>query len=115
MLLLRGKLNKPAPGVSSTDVRKVAETAVAPLERRIESLELACAGMWELIKSKFELTDEELMAVIERLDTRDAKFDAEITEEVEEKCPSCGRGVVAKRTAKCLWCGADLPRGPFQL
>lgn len=115
LFLLRRELTKKPNVVSPSDIRSAAESVVMPLERRVDSLELACSAMWELLKDQHGFTDEQLTVKMQELDARDGRIDGEITPESEEKCPSCGRSVLTKRGPKCLWCGADLPRGPFQV
>ena len=39
-------------GASATDISIATERVSQDLNRRIESLELACAGLWELLKAK---------------------------------------------------------------
>lgn len=39
-------------GATAADARLAAESVVMPLESRIEHLELACAGLWTLLKKK---------------------------------------------------------------
>ena len=114
-MLLRSRIAKPAAtGISEVDARNSVANAVQPLERRIESLELACTAMWELLKSKVEVTDEELRDLMHKLEGpqhSEISIDDEV--ETEETCPTCGRKVLTKRGARCLWCGAEIVRGPF--
>lgn len=111
--LLSQQVRPTSGGLSQTDMRLTAESAVMPLESRIDALELACAGMWELLKFKFQMTDDELAAAINTVDARDGKVDGKITQSASETCPHCGRRLLTKARAKCVWCGAELARSPF--
>ncbi len=99
-------------GASATDISIATERVSQDLNRRIESLELACAGLWELLKAKNGYTDEELVAVIREVDLRDGKEDGRVRP-TDEKCPSCGRQLLSRKSPNCSWCGADLGRGPL--
>jgi hypothetical protein len=76
-------------------------------EQRLHALEIACAGLWELLKQKNGLSDDELVAVIKDLD---AKKHADPS---LDKCPICGHPMLTHNHAHCLWCGADLKAQPF--
>lgn len=100
-----------AASVSNT-VRNATQDAVMPLERRIEHLELACAGLWELLKFKLQCTDDELMNAIQHVDARDGVMDGRAGPPAG-LCPSCGRKLLTRSSAKCSWCGADVKVDPF--
>jgi hypothetical protein len=82
------------------------------LEARLEALELACGGLWELLKTKHGYSDEELVRVIHELDARDGVMDGRVTP-LKENCPNCGRQLVTKQRKRCVWCGAELALKPF--
>ena len=83
-----------------------------PLEKRVEHLELACAGLWELLKFKLNCTDEELVNAIQTVDARDGVVDGRAGP-AAGVCPSCHRKLLTKSSNKCSWCGADLQLDPF--
>lgn len=82
------------------------------LEARLDTLELACAGLWELLKSKHGYTDAELAKVIEEVDLRDGKKDGKVSMR-QELCPSCGRRLLTRQRHHCAWCGVELAQRPF--
>lgn len=82
------------------------------LESRIDALELACAGLWEMLKSKHGYSDEDIVEFIHRVDTRDGKLDGKAGSAVQ-LCPSCGRKLITRSRVRCTWCGAELPPEPF--
>lgn len=75
------------------------------LEDRIDSLELALAGLWRLLKTKHGATDEELIAAITEADGEDGKVDGRIRNRATD-CPSCGRPLLTRTRGVCSWCGA---------
>jgi hypothetical protein len=87
-----------APGQQRTDF----------LEDRIDALELACAGLWRLLKAKHGYTDDELAAAITDVDAADGKVDGKMRSRPSE-CPACGRQLLTRSREKCSWCGARLP------
>lgn len=82
------------------------------LERRIESLELACAGLWTLLKEQHGYTDEELVEAVRQVDLRDGTEDGKISGSIEV-CPQCNRKMLTRKSPNCSWCGAELARSPF--
>ena len=78
---------------------------VMAIHSRLDALELACAGLWELVKDKAGYTDEEIAHYIRQVDMRDGKLDGRMRAEI---CPGCGRRLLARGNRKCLWCGSEL-------
>ncbi len=75
------------------------------LESRLHSLELACAGLWELLKQKNGYTDDELVDLIKQLDQKRGAHAGTTGPTV---CPKCGHQMLTHNHSKCLWCGANL-------
>lgn len=82
------------------------------LVMRVESLELACAGLWRLLKEHHGYTDEQLVAWIDHVDQEDGKLDGKRRTR-GEACLQCGRPALTRSRGKCLWCGADMKRQPL--
>lgn len=87
-------------------------TEINELKKRIDSLELACAGLWELLKFKTGATEDELAKAIEAVDARDGEVDGKIRRTVGN-CPSCKRKLALRRAPNCAWCGAPVKLSPF--
>ena len=79
------------------------------IRSRLDALELACAGLWELLKSRAGFTDEEIAGFIREVDLRDGKLDGKDSSP-SAFCPSCSRRLLGRGHKKCLWCGAELPQ-----
>lgn len=74
---------------------------------------LVTRAMWELLREKAGLTDEDLMQKVTELDLADGTRDGRLATGVRS-CASCGR-TLGRRQGHCLYCGAhDASRGPFE-
>lgn len=83
------------------------------LQQRVDTLELACAALWRLLKEHNGFTDEQLQAAIHDVDAADGTVDGKVTPR-SGTCPHCGQRILSRTAGKCLWCGAPLAAGPFQ-
>src|SRR5690349_14411839 len=96
--ILYDMMRTPAP--SKADVRGQVESAVTPIESRLDHLELACAGLWKLLKDKHGYSDEELVAAIQEVDGRDGQLDGKIAH-VSQVCPHCQRKLLSRTPMVC--------------
>ena len=88
--------------------KAISETAY--LKERLEHLQLALQSMWDLLREKTGLTDQDLRQKI---------ADNVLTREGEEGkfpkealiCQSCGRPISSRRKI-CLYCGTKSTDGP---
>jgi hypothetical protein len=100
------------------DAERVAESAeskaerlsrsITDLQRQVDRLSLACQALWEMLRERSDMTEEELDAKILETDGRDGSVDGKIGVQAMD-CPSCGRKTNSKRSS-CLMCGAPLKR-----
>lgn len=113
--MLTGAPYGPASSLGTTarEAQLAAESAVIELTSRVESLELACAGLWELLKTKHGYTNDELVAAVRAVDGRDGNIDGKVTPTSREGCPHCGRLLLSRRSMKCNWCGGEIGRVPL--
>lgn len=91
---------------ASTDAAS-AKRDVVELERDLGRLKLACAAVWELVKTKTNLTEDDLVMMMAQLDAKDGVADGQLTRGVR-KCVQCQR-TVPHRQNKCMYCGAVQP------
>jgi hypothetical protein len=82
------------------------------VEQRLDALELACAGLWKLLRDKHGYTNEELTTIIHDIDAADGAVDGKMSPQ-GGVCPHCGHRLLSRTVTKCLWCGAPLATGPF--
>lgn len=75
---------------------------------RIDSLALTCQAMWELIRERTTLTDDDIEGRMQQIDLRDGKADGRMNAPVFE-CTDCGRSV-SRRHFRCLYCGTEFER-----
>ena len=78
------------------------------LTDKVERLSLACQGMWELIRDRTQITEQDLEAKMLEIDARDGKVDGKISTQALN-CHACGRPTSSKRN-RCVMCGAPLRR-----
>ena len=75
-----------APATSSGAEPKASEAVrdVRKLQERLDKLTLVSMAMWELLKERGELTEEELMEKVREIDLRDGEPDGKVTKLVPE-------------------------------
>ena len=88
-----------------------AENRVREARSRFERLELVCEAMWNLLKSRHRLSDDELIASVRRIDLSDGVADGRKAK-AGMTCERCGR-MNSVRQNQCIYCGAWLDREPF--
>jgi hypothetical protein len=79
-----------------------AEEKAAALREQVDKLTLVCAALWELVKDKTALTEEDLMTRVGVL-AASGKLAHTL-----HPCAQCGRPV-APRHRTCMYCGATQP------
>lgn len=97
--------NSGAPDNASAIDRLTTE--VRRLERRADQMALVCQALWELLRERTDLTDNDLVNRLREVDLRDGVADGRMTP-VPVECPSCHRQSTSKRD-ECLYCGTRLP------
>ena len=75
---------------------------IRQLRDKITSLSTACQALWELLRDRSKLTEEDLAKKI-------AALEGEMSEALV--CPQCGRAVSRKKNDTCLFCGIQASRG----
>jgi hypothetical protein len=81
---------------------------VQALETQVNHMALACQAMWEILRDRVGITEQELLAKMSEVDLRDGAKDGRMTH-VQTKCPVCGKPSNSKN-ASCMYCGAILPK-----
>ena len=100
-------LAKDAMKTASKSVTKSRENAreVDNIEERVDKLILVCTSLWELLKERTDLSEEDLMNKVREVDLRDGTADGKITVGLQ-KCHKCERTMSPKHR-RCLYCGAE--------
>lgn len=99
----------------AANARSQAQTAQEQneaLESRLESLLLANAAMWSLLRERLGVTDAELLERMRQIDLLDGKADGRMSPHVLE-CSGCKR-TMSTRFRRCVYCGTPIAGGsPF--
>ena len=74
----------------------------------MDSLAMTCQAMWELLRDRTDLTDEDIEEKLQEIDLRDGSADGKMTSTVGE-CPACHR-TVNSRHDRCLYCGVEISK-----
>ena len=88
-----------------------AKTSVQFLQKEMDRLALVNEALWELLKEKVGVTDDQLMDKMMRLDLSDGKLDGKVTKG-PLNCPECNKNN-ARRHDRCIYCGTPLKTKPF--
>ena len=98
---------------SAKDLAHESAMATGNLRKDTERLYLIVQALWELLREKTDLTDEDLQKKVREIDLRDGREDGQDkTQTRPSVCQRCGRAL-EKGTAVCLWCGASVDNGVF--
>ena len=81
---------------------------IADIRRQVDRLSLACQAMWELLRDRSDLTEDDIEAKILEIDGRDGRVDGRIAIK-PTICPACGRPTNSTR-GSCVMCGAPLKK-----
>jgi len=80
-----------------------ARGRVQELEWKVDKLILVNRALFELIASRLQITETELMDMVNEIDLRDGKLDGRLAIEATS-CEKCGR-TYSRRHNHCLYCG----------
>jgi hypothetical protein len=79
------------------------EFRLREVERKTDRLSLACQALWELLKERTQLTEQDVFALMEQIDLRDGRLDGKISGRAIP-CSACGQ-TVNTRHPVCIYCG----------
>jgi hypothetical protein len=79
---------------------------VRRLEDKLDSLALTCQALWEILRDRTKLTEEDLIEKIMEIDLRDGKEDGRMGT-AGAPCPRCNR-VLSRRHDNCMYCGEEV-------
>lgn len=78
------------------------------LEAKIDTLALVSQALWELVRERTELTDDDIRARIADIDLRDGRADGRIVG-ARFSCAKCNRPAHTRQAA-CMYCGTPIER-----
>ena len=86
-----------------------ATRSVDELERelgeKVDRLALICRAMWELVRERNHLSEEDLLDKISEVDLSDGILDGKVRTP-QKRCSSCGK-VLSRKHMRCYYCGAQ--------
>ncbi|MCA8944409.1 MAG: hypothetical protein KDB80_17735 [Planctomycetes bacterium] len=88
-----------------------AMSSAAEVRAALDRLVLVNRAMWEILSKQHGLTERELDDKVEEIDLRDGRRDSRLKKAIRE-CPRCAR-TMSLRHARCLYCGHQESRDPF--
>ncbi len=80
--------------------------AVAGLQRQVDRVSLACQALWEILRERTDITEEDLESKMLEIDGRDGMTDGKVGVQAID-CPACGRKTSSRRSS-CVMCGAPM-------
>ena len=83
------------------------------LEMNLGKALMICEALWELLRDKAKLTQDDLYKKLYEIDMRDGALDGQNQPKVRD-CPACHRPV-SGRHAACLYCGHVLDESVFKM
>ena len=90
-----------------------ARSELEGVEFNVEKLLMITEALWIILKEQLGYEDEELMKRIQEIDMRDGKLDGKVKGSINPACPECQRVLIGKMP-KCLYCGTEVNRDPFE-
>ena len=83
------------------------------LRREVNRLLMINEALWEIIRDREGLKDEDLIRKIDEIDLRDGVLNGRRAKKPPADCSNCGR-TLPKRQPMCIYCGTDAEyRDPF--
>jgi ribosomal protein S27AE len=80
-----------------------AQREIIKLRASLGKSMLICEALWEILRDKAKLTDDDLHNKMHEIDMRDGTLDGKNVRKAVD-CPDCGRKVSA-RHPMCIYCG----------
>ncbi|MBN1437721.1 MAG: zinc ribbon domain-containing protein [Sedimentisphaerales bacterium] len=84
------------------------------LESNLAKALLINQALWELLRDKAGLTEDDLNNKLYEIDMRDGQLDGKNQRSQPIECPNCGR-VVSPRHAACIYCGQIMSDSVFDM
>ena len=111
----RSGLTSDSGKVSTRPQSKIRsdESVVKHLEATVAKVLMINEALWEIIRDKHGLTDEDLDNKIYEVDMRDGQADGK-NQRKATKCPSC-KHMVSSRHPACLYCGHVMDSSVFSM
>ncbi len=83
-----------------------ATSETMQLRREVNRLLMINEALWEIIRDREGLKDEDLIKKIDEIDLRDGVLNGRRAKQAPADCDNCGR-TLPKRQPVCINCGTD--------
>jgi predicted Zn-ribbon and HTH transcriptional regulator len=117
MVFLENQPTKPMTDAQlrARDLREIAEarTRLEALEQQVARLKLLNEALWQLIKEKVGISEDDLYQRAQEIDAQDGRRDGQLSSQ-PLRCPECGR-ISQSRHGRCLYCGLLFDKKPFDV
>ena len=98
------QINRAQADVAKTQNKvQRQDDEIQKLHKQVDKISLANQAMWELLRERNGLTDDDIIGKMEEIDLRDGSIDGKIGVQVLD-CPKCGRKTNSRRRT-CVFCG----------
>ena len=77
---------------------------VHQLELKVDKLIMISEALWLLLKQNSQLSDEDLEAMVKKIDLRDGRLDGRVASCGPQYCKKCGKAL-QKNSPICIYCG----------
>jgi len=102
-------IHNAATSASNAEAKAMnLKRSLAQMEDKIDSLALTCQALWEILRDRTKLTEEELIEKITEIDLRDGRADQRMGT-AGLPCPNCNR-VLSNRHERCMYCGEEVEK-----
>lgn len=81
------------------------EERLLELESQVNRLLLINAALYDVIKTKLGVTDEDISNKIKELNEKSTIFDQK-NDQLVRKCKKCGKNLIQRRSL-CVYCGTE--------
>ena len=98
--------------IARRDVRHTAARVhadVLRLDSKVDGLALICQALWEVVREKTDLREEDIERKIREIDLRDGRKDGRMMGR-PIACPGCNRPTHTRQRV-CMYCGSALRDG----
>ena len=90
-----------------------AEIRVRELEESLAKTMLICESLWELLRDRTGLTQDDLITKLQEVDLRDGMLDGK-NKTRTRACPKCNRST-SQRHSRCMYCGEPFEKTAFEV
>jgi len=90
----------------------VGSSEILELEEKVERLLIVTEALWNILREKLSLEEQELVRRMVQIDLRDGKLDGRVAPSPPQQCPKCNR-TLPKGKSRCMFCGEPIPPRPF--